>query len=116
MLHALWTFAFLVFGAQWVMPRSIVHLLSRWRNFFGKHSSLVWNLVPIFLLWTLWTMRNHCDFEDEEALLVKLKLLFIQSIFHWSSVLCLSDAHSIVDFIDSFYIQLYFSFLNNFLC
>lgn len=69
---------------------------------FGKHSYLVWNLVPICLLWTLLTKRNHCDFEDKEALLVKLKLLFIQSIFHWSSVLGLSDAHSIVDFTDSF--------------
>ena len=34
-------------GVQWVIWRSVVDLLLGWRNWFGKYSSLVWNLIPL---------------------------------------------------------------------
>ena len=32
----------------------VMDLLFGWRNWFDKHSSDVWNLVPLCLMWTIW--------------------------------------------------------------
>lgn len=29
----------------------MIDLLAGWRNWFSKHSSAVWNLVPLCLMW-----------------------------------------------------------------
>ena len=34
------------FGVSWVLPKRVIDLLAGWRNWSGKHSSNVWNLVP----------------------------------------------------------------------
>ena len=34
------------FGVSWVLPKRVIDLLGGWRNWSGKHSSNVWNLVP----------------------------------------------------------------------
>ncbi len=48
------------------MASRVVDLLFGWRNWFGKHFSAVWNLVPLCLMWTLWQERNRRIFEDLE--------------------------------------------------
>ena len=45
--NAVWTFVFSAFGVQWVMLRGVVDHLSGQRNWFRKHFSSVWNLVPL---------------------------------------------------------------------
>ena len=92
--YAVWTFVFSAFGVQWVMLRSVVDHLSGQRNWFRKHFSSVWNLVPLCIWWTLW---RDCTFEDEEALQVKFNSSFPRSLFDWSWVLGLGDTHSFVD-------------------
>ena len=52
--HALWCEVFAVFGIQWVMPRSVKSFFFIWRNWFGKHLSIVWNMVPACLMWLVW--------------------------------------------------------------
>ena len=39
--HALWSEVFLMFGIQWVTPRTVVSLLCAWENYLGIHSSSV---------------------------------------------------------------------------
>ena len=64
--NSLWTYMFRLFGIDWVMPGSVADLLSCWYHWLGKHSSDIWNLVPSYLMWTIWTERNRRSFEDKE--------------------------------------------------
>ena len=36
---------FLIFRINWVMPGTVAALLFCWRNWFGKHGSVKWNVV-----------------------------------------------------------------------
>jgi hypothetical protein len=56
--HVLWSFVFTAFGIHWVTPRRVVDLLLGWRNWFGKHHSSIWNLVPSCLMWSVWRERG----------------------------------------------------------
>ena len=49
-----------------MMPAKVIDLLFGWYNWFGKHSSGVWNLVPLCLMWRLWQERNRQIFEGLE--------------------------------------------------
>ena len=57
--HQLWSFIFTSFGVSWVMPRTIPYLLFDWWNWLGKHSSNIWNLFLLCLLWCLWKEWNR---------------------------------------------------------
>ena len=59
MLHCpvaavLWNFVLRTFGVKWVSSGCVMGMLFGWRNWFGKHSSKVWNLVTLCLMWTIW--------------------------------------------------------------
>ena len=71
--HALWSAIFEIFGIHWVMPKTISSLLFAWRNWFGKHLSTIWNMVPACLMWLVWMERNTRIFEDKERTLDLLK-------------------------------------------
>ena len=55
------------FGIQWVILGRVMDLLFGWYNWFGKHSSDVWNLVPLCLMWSVWRECNRCTFKDLES-------------------------------------------------
>ena len=59
MAHRLWSFALITFGLSWIIPRSIPDFLFGWWNWVGKHSSQIWNLVPLCILWCIWKERNR---------------------------------------------------------
>lgn len=59
MARSLWTFVFRSFDINWVLPKSVVDLMSGWWTLLGRHTSDVWNLVPPCLVWTLWQEHNH---------------------------------------------------------
>ncbi len=89
MLHCalslgLWSSVLRSFGVLWVLPEKVVDLLFGWRNWFGKHSSEVWNLVPLCLIWTVWHERNKHTFEDTEHSGTKLLELFYGILFDCS--------------------------------
>ena len=62
----LWSFVFLLFGVDSVISGCVLDLVAGWRNWFGKHSSEVWNLAPSCVMWSLWRERNNRTFEDLE--------------------------------------------------
>ena len=52
----------------------------------GRHSSNVWNLVPLYLMWIVWKERNSCTFEDVSSMDIQLRDCFASNLFKWSKV------------------------------
>ena len=40
----------MIFGIHWVLPDKVASILLGWRNWFGKRSSNVWNLVLAYVM------------------------------------------------------------------
>ena len=97
----LWSAIFEVFGIHWVMPKTVSSLLFAWRNWFGKHLSIIWNMVPACLIWLVWTERNTCIFEDNERTLNLLKPLLFGTLFQWAHVWGFTNCISISNFLHS---------------
>ena len=55
---------FLIFGINWVMSGTVVALLFCWRNWFGKHGSVKWNMVLGCLMWIMWKEWKGHLFEE----------------------------------------------------
>ena len=62
--YQLWSFVFRTFGISWVPSWSVADFLFGWWNWLGKHSSSIWNLVPLYLMWCIWRERSRWTFED----------------------------------------------------
>jgi len=60
-------FVFRFVCISWVLLGSVKDILFDWRNWFGKNSLNIWNLVPLCLMWILWRQRNKRTFEDMES-------------------------------------------------
>jgi hypothetical protein len=99
----LWGFIFQSFGVQWVLSGRVVDLLFGWQNWFCKHDSGVWNLVPSSLMWTLWTEHNCRIFEDKTSSLDQLKGALVNSLFDWARVWGLTLRTLVIDFVVSLY-------------
>ncbi len=76
-------------------------LLFGWRNWFGKQSSDVWNLVLLCVMWTIWRERNRHIFKDVESPGSQILGLFIGLLFDWSRVWGFTATSSAVDFVNS---------------
>ena len=87
-----------LFGIHWIMRGSVAGLLFSWQQWLGKHNSDVWNLVPGYLLWILWTKLNWRTFEDIEKSLAYLIDLCQQALFDWSRCWGLSIYSSLTAF------------------
>ena len=75
----LWSFAFRLFGVTCVLLKKVIDLLESWRNWLGKHSSNIWNLVPHCVMWIIWRKRNNRIFEDLVLTKDKLPALFVRT-------------------------------------
>jgi hypothetical protein len=102
---ALWGFIFQRFGIQWVLPAKVMDLLFGWFNGFGKHSSDIWNLVPLCLMWSLWQERNSRVFEDKEKSLLQLQEVFVGLLYDCSRTWGFTTASSLPEFAVSFYVD-----------
>ena len=73
-----------LFGVVGVISGSDLDHVAGWRNWFGKHYSEVWNLVPACVMSSLWRERNNRTFEDVELPTTKLIESCMCSLFEWS--------------------------------
>jgi hypothetical protein len=62
---------------------------------------MVWNLVPLCLMWTVWREGNRHTFEDEEQYMTKLLELFYGLLFDWAQVWGLTLEKSLAAFVVS---------------
>ena len=90
---------FLIFGINWVMLRTVATLLFCWRNWFGKHGSVIWNMVLGCLMWIVRKEWNGHLFEDNVISSDQLKSVFQHTLWAW----CwdFSDCSSIFEFLAS---------------
>jgi hypothetical protein len=55
----LWDLVFVLFGVQWVTPRTILDLFSSWQGPSGSRmTTMVWRVVPHCAFWCVWRERN----------------------------------------------------------
>ena len=104
--HSLWVYMLKIFGIHWVMPGSVESLVYCWRFWLGKFNSNIWNMVPSYLMWIVWTERNRRSFEDTEKSLVQLQALCQKTLFDWSRCWGFLECSTILEFISSLSIAL----------
>jgi hypothetical protein len=97
----LWSWILGVFGISWVLPQTVAELLFSWWNGLGRHSSDVWNLVPLCLMWSVWKERNSRTFEDVSSTDIQLQDCLASSLFEWSKVSGYSTSLTITAFISA---------------
>jgi hypothetical protein len=97
----LWSWILGVFGISWVLPQTVAELLFSWWNGLGRHTSDVWNLVPLCLMWIVWKERNSCTFEDVSSMDNQLRDCFASTLFEWSKVSGYSSSSTVTAFISA---------------
>ena len=66
----------------------------------SKHGALeTWRIVPLCVMWCLWSERNARNFEDRELGLMELKKRVAQTLFSWR-VLWHSPQATLAEFLD----------------
>ena len=83
------------------MPRSVSSFFFIWRDWFEKHFSTIWNMVPACLMWLVWQECNARIFDDKERTLDHLKSLLFGTLFHWARTWGCTNCISLSDFIVS---------------
>jgi hypothetical protein len=86
---------------NYTIAEQVVELLICWHNGLGKFSSDMWNLVPLYLMCTLWRERNRRTFEDIAKSERQLLNCFISLLFDWSIALGFSSSLTALDFVVS---------------
>ena len=99
--HNLWSKVFLLRGVQWVMPKTVVSLLSTWWNQLGIHSSNFWNMVSACLMWLTQKERNAQTFEEIERLVDRVKSLLLRTFLEWSHIWGFTHCISLFQFLNS---------------
>jgi hypothetical protein len=89
------------FGVYWVLPGKVADLLFSWWNGLGRHSSDIWNIVPICLMWTIWKERNQRTFEDVSRSDSQILEGFTLTLFDWSRAWGFTTSTSITEFFSS---------------
>ena len=97
--NRLWSLVFRSFEISWVLPRSVAGTHFGWWNWHGKHSSCIWNLVPLCLMWCPWRERNRRTFEDMDGSDDQLLASFSGSLLDWSRVWGLTSSDSLPCFL-----------------
>ena len=97
----LWSLVFRSFGFSWVLPRLVADTLFGWWNWPGKHSSSIWNLASLCLMWCLWKERNRRTYEDMESSDDQLLASFNGTLFDWSRAWRITSSDSLPMFLSS---------------
>jgi hypothetical protein len=87
------------------MPGTVSDLLYGWWNWLGKQGSDIWNLVPLYLMWTVWKERNRRTFENMELTRDALANLFFRTLSDWAQGWGFTNCISLSDFLFSIQIS-----------
>ena len=111
----LWSMVWILFGTLWVMPRSVVDLLTCWMGSLGNsEAGKVWKMIPHCIMWCLWRERNDRTFNGVEKSIPALKFYFLHTLLDWSKASHLDFSSSLSDLVDLCSARLW-CFLSSFL-
>jgi hypothetical protein len=82
--RALWNAFFTRFDLCWVMPRSVKELLASWCSSGRSRSAVVWKMVPLCIMWCVWSERNLRCFVDLSRPIEDLIHFFLFTLFSWT--------------------------------
>ena len=91
---------FCSFGVAWVLPKKVIDLLVGWRNWLGKCSLNIWNLVPHCVMWVIWREHNSHIFEDMELTGESTLSFICRTLFDWCHAWGFTSRESIPLFLD----------------
>jgi len=78
----LWSYILILFGVEWVMPRTVLKLLTNWGALVGYgRAKEAWRLASLCLLWCIWRERNARLFEDVETSMVELQKRLLNLLY-----------------------------------
>jgi hypothetical protein len=98
----LWNAFFSRFGLAWAMPRGVAHLLSSWWSGGRPCNAMVWKMVPLCIMWCLWSERNERFFENSERSSEDLLHFFLTTLFTWTEAWLAPLVISFSDFLSLF--------------
>jgi hypothetical protein len=100
--RALWNAFFVRFGLYWVMPCSVKELLACWWSCGRSRSAVVWKMVPLCIMWCIWSERNLRCFEDSSRSIEDLLHFFMYTLFSWTAGWLAPRAISFSEFLSLF--------------
>jgi hypothetical protein len=84
--RVVWSYFYSLFGVEWVMPSSVLELMSGWGTLLGRGSTIrIWKQVPLCVMWGLWCERNSRFFEDVEVTVGAICRNVFQMLYLWVS-------------------------------
>jgi hypothetical protein len=60
----------------------------------------IWRMAPLCVMWCQWRERNARSSEDRELGLIELKKMVLQTLYSWRVMWHLSQASTLVEFLD----------------
>ena len=96
-----WSLVFRSFGISWVLQRSVADTRFGWWNWLGKHSSSIWNLALLCLMWCIWRESNWRTFEEMESSGDQLLASLSGALYDWSRAWGLTSSDSLPLFLNS---------------
>jgi hypothetical protein len=93
------------------MPSRVINMLVCWKgNVSKKGLSVIWNAVPLCLMWMFWWERNRRTFDDSKGS-VDLKFIFLRAICDSMDALSSHLFSTTLDLVDFCYPCRYYCFL-----
>jgi hypothetical protein len=100
--NALWHSIRSRFGLHWVMPGRVKDLYASWWTGGRSQSVVVWKMIPLYLMWYIWSERNAGCFEDSTSTLEELIHFFLFTLFTWTASWLAPLVISFLDFLSIF--------------
>jgi hypothetical protein len=77
-------------------------VLASWKGCFARRGKgVIWNAVPLCLMWLIWKERNQRAFEGLERSSTELKMFLLRAMFDWMFTINSLTFSSLLDFVDS---------------
>jgi hypothetical protein len=97
--RVVWSYFYSLFGVEWVMPSSVLNLMSGWGTLLGRGSAIrSWKQVHLYVLWGLWCERNSRLFKDVEVTVGAICRNMLNMLYLWVSAHS-PDRMSFADFL-----------------